>query len=116
MRARLPAPRQDAMTTSVHRSADARLVVQTWFATRLLMALVGVWLMLTEGRKFSDLVGNWDVQHFLAIAADGYVARHNIAFFPGWPLLLRCWLLSFSGHGICRAARLLSRRRHRGLR
>lgn len=94
------------MTTSVHRSADARLVVQTWFATRLLMALVGVWLMLTEGRKFSDLVGNWDVQHFLAIAADGYVARHNIAFFPGWPLLLR--LTSTTGLPIMIAGTLLA--------
>ncbi|HQZ00014.1 MAG TPA: mannosyltransferase family protein [Propionicimonas sp.] len=77
------------MTAGARRHADARLVVQTWFVTRLLMALVGLWLMVSEGREFTDLVGNWDVQHFLAIASKGYAAPDDIAFFPGWPLLLR---------------------------
>ncbi|MFZ0531064.1 MAG: hypothetical protein WAL91_11085 [Propionicimonas sp.] len=69
--------------------AEARLVVQTWFGTRALMALVGVWIMVSEPRALRDLIGNWDVRHFLAIAADGYVDPADIAFFPGWPLLLR---------------------------
>lgn len=68
---------------------NIRLVVQTWFGTRLLILLVGVWLMVSEGRRFTDLLGNWDVAHFLAIAEHGYADPADIAFFPGWPLLLR---------------------------
>ena len=69
--------------------SDARLVVQTWLGTRLLMALVAVWLMFTDHRGLKDLFGNWDVAHFVAIAENGYADRQDIAFFPGWPLLLR---------------------------
>ena len=69
--------------------SDARLVVQTWLGTRLLMGLVAVWLMFTEHRGLKDLFGNWDVAHFVAIAENGYADRQDIAFFPGWPLLLR---------------------------
>ena len=69
--------------------SDARLVVQTWLGTRLLMGLVAVWLMSTEHRGLKDLFGNWDVAHFVAIAENGYADRRDIAFFPGWPLLLR---------------------------
>ena len=54
-----------------------------------MFALVAAWLMMTTGRSFDDVVGNWDVQHFLAIAREGYVEPNDAAFFPGWPLLLR---------------------------
>jgi hypothetical protein len=64
-------------------------VVQAWLGTRLVLALVAVWVMLVDGRTPTDVLGNWDVQHFLAIAADGYADPHDVAFFPGWPLLLR---------------------------
>ena len=69
--------------------SDARLVVQTWLGTRLLMGLVAVWLMFSEGRALNEMLGNWDVAHFVAIAENGYADRQDIAFFPGWPLLLR---------------------------
>ncbi|HRA76398.1 MAG TPA: mannosyltransferase family protein [Propionicimonas sp.] len=67
----------------------ARLVVQVWLGTRLVLALVAGWVMLGHGRTLTDVLGNWDVQHFLAIASDGYANPQDIAFFPGWPLLLR---------------------------
>lgn len=73
-----------------------RLVLQTWLGTRLLMGAVLVWLMVTEGRTPSQMLANWDVAHFLAIAADGYAERQDVAFFPGWPLLLRF----FAGLGV----------------
>lgn len=69
--------------------SDVRLVVQTWLGTRALMGLVAVWLMFGEHRTFNDLFGNWDVAHFLAIAEHGYADSQDIAFFPGWPMLLR---------------------------
>lgn len=72
-----------------------RLVVQTLLGTRLVMLLVAVWVMMAQGRGLSDVFGNWDVAHYLAIARDGYVEPNMIAFFPGWPLLVR--LASLSG-------------------
>ena len=68
---------------------NVRLVIQTWLVTRLMMALVAVWLMLTEGRELGVMVTNWDVAHFAAIAEHGYLEATNMAFFPGWPLFLR---------------------------
>ena len=35
------------------------------------------------------MLANWDVQHYFDIARYGYVADNDIAFFPGWPLVLR---------------------------
>ena len=35
------------------------------------------------------MLGNWDVAHFVSIAEVAYANRSDIAFFPGWPLLLR---------------------------
>ena len=74
---------------SIDDHDGARLVVQTWLGTRLAMALVAVWVMLSEGRSLDQVLGNWDVEHFRAIAAAGYADPVDIAFFPGWPLLLR---------------------------
>jgi Mannosyltransferase (PIG-V) len=59
------------------------------------MGLVAAWLMFGEHRGLSDIFGSWDVAHFVAIAENGYVDHQDIAFFPGWPLLLR--LTSMSG-------------------
>ena len=75
---------------SARRHADElRFVVQGWLATRLLMLMVGAWVMATTGRTFDQVVGNWDVGHFVAIARDGYVDPRRMAFFPGFPALLR---------------------------
>lgn len=70
---------------------DARLVVQTWLGTRLVLALTLVWLMVSEGRGLDEL-DNWDVEHYLRIATDGYTDPTKYAFFPGWPLLLRLFV------------------------
>ncbi|WP_232821969.1 hypothetical protein [Desertihabitans aurantiacus] len=67
-----------------------RWVLQAWLGSRGLILLVGIAVGITTGRGFEDLVANWDVQHFLGVARDGYLADpKTMAFFPGWPLLLR---------------------------
>ncbi len=71
-----------------HRDGP-RLVVQAWLGSRLLLALVLGWVLWSTGRAWRDVIGNWDVAHFLRIARDGYEARNEAAFFPGLPLLLR---------------------------
>lgn len=86
---RTPDPVRGAVSTVTD---GARLVVQTWLGTRLLLAVVAVWVMLTEGRTLPEVLNNWDVQHFLSIAQVGYANPADIAFFPGWPLLLRLFI------------------------
>ena len=91
------------MTTSVETSAPTRpfdrlrerqggrLVVQAWLASRGLIALVALVLAVTTGRSLTDMVSNWDVQHFARLAAGGYWADADgtlMAFFPGFPGLL----------------------------
>jgi len=78
-------------------TGKARLVVQTWVGSRLLLAAVAVWVMSHDGKSLTDVLANWDVQHFLSIARDGYTEANSIAFFPGWPLVLR--LLSWTPVG-----------------
>jgi hypothetical protein len=68
---------------------DIRLVVQTWLGSRLVIAMVAAWVAFTEHRRLSDQLGAWDVAHFLTIAREGYTNHDLIAFFPGWPLLIR---------------------------
>lgn len=68
---------------------DARLVVQTWLGTRLVIALVAVWTVIFEHRGLTEILSSWDVEHFLAIAANGYTNPDLVAFFPGWPMLIR---------------------------
>jgi hypothetical protein len=68
-----------------------RLVVQAWLASRALICAVALLLAITEGRKVTDMVSNWDVEHFVRLAGGGYLAEPNnqlMAFFPGLPVLL----------------------------
>jgi hypothetical protein len=65
------------------------LVVQAWLGSRLVLYVAALWFALTTGRTADDLFANWDVQHFYRIAREGYVVANDVAFFPGWPLLLR---------------------------
>jgi len=74
-------------------ASDARLVVQAWLGTRLVLVLTLVWLMVSEGRGLDEL-DNWDVEHYLRIATEGYTDPTKYAFFPGWPLLLRLFGLT----------------------
>ncbi|MFT4215941.1 MAG: mannosyltransferase family protein [Micropruina sp.] len=66
-----------------------RLVVQTWLFSRLLLVGVVLWLGASTGRSAAGMLANWDVQHYFAIATHGYADATDIAFFPGWPLVLR---------------------------
>lgn len=70
-----------------------RLVVQTWLFTRLLLVGTALWVGVTTGRSATDMLANWDVQHYFDIALDGYAAPTDVAFFPGWPLVLRAFHL-----------------------
>ncbi|MDR1833717.1 MAG: hypothetical protein LBQ92_03580 [Propionibacteriaceae bacterium] len=84
--------------TTVRR--DSRLTVETWLATKIVFVAVAAFVMLTQGRSLGEILANWDAVHFTAIAERGYfnelgqVDTSQLAFFPGWPLLLRCagWL------------------------
>ncbi len=69
----------------------ARVVVQAWLASRGLIALVALVLGIVEGRSLTDMVSNWDVQHFVRLAEGGYLAEPDhllMAFFPGLSVLL----------------------------
>jgi hypothetical protein len=77
------------------RPGDGRTVVQAWLASRGLIALVAVLVALHDGRRYTDLVSNWDVQHFTRLAEGGYFAEPDgilMAFFPGLPALLAGFL------------------------
>jgi len=86
-------------------ASDARLVVQAWLGTRLVLVLTLLWLMVSEGRGLDEL-DNWDVGHYLRIATDGYTDPTKYAFFPGWPLLLR--LVGFTGVPVLIAGTVLA--------
>lgn len=64
-------------------------MVQTWLGTRLVIALVAAWTLIVEHRTLSAMFSGWDVEHYLAIAANGYANHDLVAFFPGWPMLIR---------------------------
>ena len=59
-----PRPGPSSATGGREAGGGGRLVVQAWLASRGLIALVALLLALREGRSFTDMVSNWDVQHF----------------------------------------------------
>src|SRR4029453_2485938 len=72
-------------------SSPGRIVIQAWLASRGLIVAVALLLAVLQHRTLSDMVSNWDVQHFARLAAGGYFAEPSgtlMAFFPGWPLIL----------------------------
>ena len=72
-------------------SSPARIVIQAWLASRGMIAVVALVLAVVQQRTLTDMVSNWDVQHFGKLAADGYLADADgtlMAFFPGWPVIL----------------------------
>ncbi len=88
-------PANPSPTASARPDGGGRLVVQAWLVSRGLIALVAVLLALREGRSFTDMVSNWDVQHFTRLAEGGYFAEPDnilMAFFPGLPTLLAGFL------------------------
>lgn len=78
-----------AVTRTTRPPADLRLVVQVWLGTRLLIALVGLVVAVTQRRSWDAVVAQWDVLHFYEIATNGYAKAQEMAFFPGLPLVLR---------------------------
>lgn len=69
-----------------------RTVLQAWLASRGLIALVALLLAVFRGHSVSDMVDQWDVEHFTNLAMNGYLGRADgtlMAFFPGLPALLR---------------------------
>lgn len=68
---------------------DALLVVQVWLVTRLMFAVLAVYLAVAWQRPLDRVIAQWDVAHFTLIARVGYADPKEMAFFPGWPLVLR---------------------------
>jgi hypothetical protein len=74
---------------------SSRIVIQAWIASRGLIAAVALLLAVREGRSLTDMVSNWDVQHFTHLAEGGYFAEPDgilMAFFPALPTILRVFL------------------------
>ncbi len=72
-------------------SSPARIVIQAWLASRGMIAAVALVLAVVQQRTLTDMVSNWDVQHFGKLAVGGYLADADgtlMAFFPGWPVIL----------------------------
>jgi hypothetical protein len=78
--------------------SSGRTVVQAWLASRGLIFAFALVLAVVQHRTLTDMVSNWDVQHFGNLAAGGYLAEPDgtlMAFFPGWPGIL--WLFDQLG-------------------
>ncbi|HEX8509686.1 MAG TPA: hypothetical protein VF635_09370 [Propionibacteriaceae bacterium] len=85
-----------AEASTAPEAGSGRLVVQAWLASRGLILAVALLLAISSGRSLTDMVSNWDVQHFTNLATGGYLAKPDgtlMAFFPGFPLLLHAGLL-----------------------
>ena len=83
--------RTDAAAASSENSSPGRVVVQAWLASRGLIFAVALVLAVVQHRTLSNMVSNWDVQHFGNLTAGGYLAEADgtlMAFFPGWPAIL----------------------------
>jgi Mannosyltransferase (PIG-V) len=79
-------------------SSPARIVIQAWLASRGIIFAVALVLAVVQQRTLTDMVSNWDVQHFAQLAGGGYRAEPDgtlMAFFPGWPVIL--WLFAQLG-------------------
>lgn len=74
---------------------SGRMVLQAWLISRGLIATVALVLAVREGDSLTDMVSNWDVQHFTRLAEGGYFAEPDgilMAFFPALPVILRLFL------------------------
>lgn len=83
-----------ARTTAAAREAarvlaERRLLTQIWTASRLLLVVVLLVVVTQEPRRLRDTLGNWDVQHYMTVARDGYADPKEMAFFPGLPAIMR---------------------------
>jgi hypothetical protein len=79
-------------------SSPGRIVIQAWLASRGMIFAVALVLAVVQHRTLTNMVSNWDVQHFAELAGGGYWAEADgtlMAFFPGWPAIL--WLFAQLG-------------------
>ena len=86
---------QTALTPAATAATSRRTVTQAWLASRGLIVLVALLLAVYQGRSLTDMVDQWDVEHFTNLATNGYLGRPDgtlMAFFPGLPVLLRLGL------------------------
>jgi hypothetical protein len=93
-------PQQAGASSSAERNfaSPGRIVVQAWLASRGMILAVALVLAVVQHRTLTDMVSNWDVQHFSELATGGYRAEPDgtlMAFFPGWPAIL--WLFAQLG-------------------
>jgi hypothetical protein len=71
-------------------SSPGRIVIQAWLASRGLIVAVALLLAVVQHRTLTNMVSNWDVEHFSKLATGGYFADPNgtlMAFFPGLPVI-----------------------------
>ena len=83
--------RSGTPTATSQTSSSGRIVIQAWLASRGMIFGVALVLAVVQHRTLTDMVSNWDVQHFANLAARGYSAEPDgtlMAFFPGWPAIL----------------------------
>lgn len=83
-----PAAARARRPAAITPADDQGLVVRTWVGSRGLLVVVAVVVMAVKSRTLSQVAGNWDVQHFMSIARNGYADRLEMAFFPGLPALM----------------------------
>lgn len=66
-----------------------------WLVSRALLVAVAIFVMKESGRTFSQVLLNWDAEHYVGLARDWYQYTGNtdidkrMAFFPGLPALLK---------------------------
>jgi len=70
------------------RVSSLLLVGSVWLASRVAMAGVLVVQSAHQHLPVTQVLHQWDVWHFLAIAGHGYANPMDVAFFPGLPALL----------------------------
>lgn len=85
------------MPTAERVAADRRDILGVWLVTRMTMVIVALGVTVATGGRLADVVGHWDIRLWLDIGRDGYADERNMAFFPGWPLVLK--LLGAIGGG-----------------
>ena len=47
---------------------SGRMVLQAWIASQGLIAAIALLLAVQEGRSLTEMVSNWDVDHFAKLA------------------------------------------------
>jgi len=65
-----------------------RLLALAWAASRSGLLVVLLLVVVLRGIHPFTAVSTWDVQHFMAIARQGYATTESRAFFPGLPGLM----------------------------